>query len=209
MKVNYAEYESRSAYLSTDFGVELAQKKFGLTLEELEQKCGRYVRGVRKGKLKGAISWHKVIKGGWVKTGAYDHDQGRAHGFVAKNGVCFAFCLEAGDGSIVAERDVLWEHTRDGKIVNVWSSYRYSQDKIRYERERQEEERRAQEEAAKPKPVKVGAVIKKADGEVDIAFLECFEPIDLFDKVGQEVTFTCTIKGESLTGNLERVAILK
>lgn len=209
MKVNYAEYEARRAYLSTDFGAELAQKKFGLTPEQLEERCGRYVRGARKGKLKGSITWHKVCRGGWVKTGAYDHDEGKAHGFVAKNGVCFAFCIESGDGETIAEKDVIWNHSREGKTLNVWGSYQYSQDKINYERQRQEEERRAREEAAKPQPIKLGAVIKKVDGELDVAFLECFEPVDIFDKIGQEITLTCIIKGESITGNLERISKLK
>lgn len=60
---NYAQIDSRSAYLSTDFGEEIARKWFG---DESVDSLPRYTRGPRKGKIKGAVTWSKVIRGGWV-----------------------------------------------------------------------------------------------------------------------------------------------
>lgn len=39
------------------------------------------------------IVWTKCIKGGWVKTGSYDHEQMRAQGYVAQKGRCSDFQL--------------------------------------------------------------------------------------------------------------------
>lgn len=93
MKTNYAQFRDGYAYLSEDFGKELAMKKFNLTEEMLEIIAGRYVRGKRKGLLKGMIVWTKCIKGGWVKTGPYDFEAGRAQGFVQTKGECKDFQL--------------------------------------------------------------------------------------------------------------------
>lgn len=86
-------YDFKVSYLSSPFGLELACKKFDTTPEEIEKLVGRYSRGKRKGELRGAITWYKVVKGGWVKTGPYDFEQMRGQGFVAKPGVCFGFQL--------------------------------------------------------------------------------------------------------------------
>lgn len=59
---NYAYIEERSAWLSTEFGEKLARKYFGSQVDDLP----RYVRGKRKGQLKGQFNWMKVEKGGWV-----------------------------------------------------------------------------------------------------------------------------------------------
>jgi hypothetical protein len=134
MRTNYAEYQERSTYLSTDFGVRLACTKFGFTSEELAEKVGRYLRGPRKGLLKGSITWHKVTRGGWVKTGAYNQDEQRACGFVAKNGVCFAFQLIDGKGEVIAESHVVYEHRRGEKTLDVWGSYA-EQERIKYQKE--------------------------------------------------------------------------
>ena len=93
MKVNYAEFQQGYAYLSEDFGRDLAMRKFNLTEEQLEQIVGRYVKGKRKGKLKGKLVWTKCVKGGWVKTGPYDWDIGQACGYVAQKGKCDDFKL--------------------------------------------------------------------------------------------------------------------
>jgi hypothetical protein len=69
------------AYLSSDFGCDLAMKHFNLTLEQLEEKVGRYTKGKHKGELKGKLTWDKIEKGGWYKTGKYDEDAQQAHGF--------------------------------------------------------------------------------------------------------------------------------
>ena len=65
---NYAQIDNRDAYLSTDFGEEIARKWFG---DESVDALPRYVRGPRKGKIKGAVTWTKVLRGGWVRGGGY------------------------------------------------------------------------------------------------------------------------------------------
>lgn len=61
--------EEHLAYLSEEFGMTYAMRHLGKTEEELEAIVGRYVRGKRKGLLKGAIRWTKVIVGGWHRDG--------------------------------------------------------------------------------------------------------------------------------------------
>jgi hypothetical protein len=65
---NYAQIDNRDAYLSTDFGEEIARKWFG---DESVDALPRYVRGPRKGKIKGAVTWTKVLRGGWVRGAGY------------------------------------------------------------------------------------------------------------------------------------------
>lgn len=93
MKVNRAIFQSRFAYLSEDFGEELAMKKFNLTEDQLLQIVGIYVKGQRRGLLRGKIIWTKCTKGGWVKTGPYDWETGRACGYVCPPGKCSDFQL--------------------------------------------------------------------------------------------------------------------
>ena len=59
--MTFAKFEVRTADLSTDFGREIAEKWFPGKVEGLP----RYVRGKKKGKLKGVVSWVKITKGGW------------------------------------------------------------------------------------------------------------------------------------------------
>lgn len=66
----YAQINMRSAFLWTDFGLQMAQRYF--TPEELA-KLPRFVRGKRAGHIKGQITWCKVESGGWV------NDQGGGH----------------------------------------------------------------------------------------------------------------------------------
>ena len=61
-----AKITQRYAYLSTEFGANYACKIFGLTESELEEKTGRYVRGKRKGQLKGKLVWLHCTSGGWL-----------------------------------------------------------------------------------------------------------------------------------------------
>lgn len=85
-------FKHSTAWLSTEFGQELAMKVFKLTLEELEALVGRYKRGERKGLLKGKIDWYKVTHGGWYKTGKYDFDSMQGNGFVVPFvGLCFCY----------------------------------------------------------------------------------------------------------------------
>lgn len=61
---NYAQIQSSSAYLSTEFGEQLARKWFG---DESVDSLPRFTRGSRKGRIKGVITWSKVVRGGWVR----------------------------------------------------------------------------------------------------------------------------------------------
>ena len=61
------------AYISGEFGESMARRYFG---DEIVDAMPRYVRGNRKGQFKGQLVWTKVIRGGWVRTGAYDGDYG-------------------------------------------------------------------------------------------------------------------------------------
>jgi hypothetical protein len=65
MSVNYAVIETKESYLNSTFGRELAQLWLGLDNEMIESIVGRYSKGKRKGQLRGAIQWKKVIRGGW------------------------------------------------------------------------------------------------------------------------------------------------
>jgi hypothetical protein len=98
---NYATIESKSAPINSEFGMNFACRLFNLTPEELEAKVGRYSRGPRKGLLRGWLVWAKTTKGGWVKTGAYDHDAGAGNGFVAPANLTFAHGVFVNDALIL------------------------------------------------------------------------------------------------------------
>lgn len=76
---SYAVFKQNRAYLSSDFGENMARRYFG---DELIDSLPRYVRGKRKGLIKGSIWWKKVEKGGWVKTGRYNFEDMEATGYV-------------------------------------------------------------------------------------------------------------------------------
>ena len=92
MSVSYANYDQKEAFISSDFGETLARKWFG---DEVVDSLPLIKRGKRKGLRKGKIVWMKTVKGGWVKTGAYDFDAQRACGFIAPKGKIFYRCLYA------------------------------------------------------------------------------------------------------------------
>jgi hypothetical protein len=69
MAIQRSHSTQNGANLSEDFGLQLAMKKLGLTEAQLEEKLGRYTRGKRKGKIRGRLTWWKVVEGGWVSTG--------------------------------------------------------------------------------------------------------------------------------------------
>lgn len=74
------DYNSSYAYQMLD-GV---NRWFGFTEDDLAAKCGRFVRGKHKGKVRGWIVWRKCIEGGW---------NFKLNG-VVKPGMMFArFCL--------------------------------------------------------------------------------------------------------------------
>lgn len=91
--VNYCLSDYKKLPLTFDFALELAIKKTGMTLERLEELCGVYKRGPKKGKLKGHITYFKVTNAGWVRVGRRE-EGGLAKGFVCKKtGICYSFGL--------------------------------------------------------------------------------------------------------------------
>jgi hypothetical protein len=72
MEIQRAQITFNTAYLSDDFGLQLAMRKLELTEEQLAEKLGRYSRGKRKGKIKGQLVWEKTLCGGWVSNGYKD-----------------------------------------------------------------------------------------------------------------------------------------
>lgn len=93
--------ESHSAWLSSDWGRDYAMKVFDITLEEVEAKVGRYVRGKRKGQLRGLLTWCKTTKGGWVKLGRYDGDAMQGNGFVAGPNITYGHAVTDFHGTVL------------------------------------------------------------------------------------------------------------
>jgi hypothetical protein len=71
-----ADFFTRSAYLSSDFGESFARKYFG---EEVLKDLPRYVRGKRKGLLKGKVAWTRCTRGGWVGHWGGAHEECGGH----------------------------------------------------------------------------------------------------------------------------------
>lgn len=87
MGVNYAVREQKMTALHSDFAREFVARQFGtLAAEKIYAALPLYKRGKNKGLVKGFITWTKCIKGGWVRTGAYDHDAARGCGHVMAPG---------------------------------------------------------------------------------------------------------------------------
>lgn len=82
-----AQWEIKTAYLNTDFGLEYACKALGLTPAQVEEKVGRYTKGARKGQLRGLLQWVRVTRGGWVRTAPGYGDGERSQGFVVRPGL--------------------------------------------------------------------------------------------------------------------------
>ena len=59
---NSAQYEKKVAYLSSDFGYDLAVKWFGL---DQVQSLPKYTKGKHEGKPMGQVVWVKCVKGGF------------------------------------------------------------------------------------------------------------------------------------------------
>ena len=70
---NWAQTQRYEAYLNTNWGLEQAQLLTGLNNDMIEAFVGRYSRGKRKGQLRGAITWTKVVRGGWSLSGGRGH----------------------------------------------------------------------------------------------------------------------------------------
>lgn len=62
---NYGSIGEFTAWLSTEFGLNIAMKWFNLNEEEIESIFGRYKKGKRKGYLKGMVIWKRCTHGGW------------------------------------------------------------------------------------------------------------------------------------------------
>lgn len=64
----YADIAENYAYLNTEFGLNLAMRRLGLTEQQIERIVGgRYKKGKYTGQLKGKLVWKKVVAGGWHK----------------------------------------------------------------------------------------------------------------------------------------------
>lgn len=61
-RVQYCRTETKTAYLSEEFGEQYATRIFGA---DVVACLPRYVRGKRAGKIKAVIGWKKVAVGGW------------------------------------------------------------------------------------------------------------------------------------------------
>ncbi len=70
---NYADIETREAWLSSKFGEQMARRYFG---DKAVDDMPRYARGKRKGLLKGQIQWRKVERGGWVSDKSANNGRG-------------------------------------------------------------------------------------------------------------------------------------
>ena len=60
-----ADIDYRGGYMSSEFIEGMARRYFG---DDVVDALPRYVRGKRKGQLKGYLQWQKVTKGGWVSV---------------------------------------------------------------------------------------------------------------------------------------------
>ena len=119
-----ADIDYRDGYMSSEFIEGMARRYFG---DEIVDALPRYVRGKRKGQLKGFLQWQKVSKGGWVKTGPYDSDGMRASGYVERRigkviYVDLSIRVWGSEDILIASWD--WEHgvERDSVKVKVYET---------------------------------------------------------------------------------------
>lgn len=96
----YARTETRSSWLSQEFGESYARRIFG---DNLVDAMPRYVRGKREGQLKGKIEWIKVVRGGWVREGR----DGQGH-------------VERRSNSVIAARLILPEFRGPNTVLAIW-----------------------------------------------------------------------------------------
>lgn len=153
------EIKESRAMLFGEFGQNLACKKFNLTIEELAKAVGVKTRGKHKGSLRGEIRWLKTTRGGWVKTGQYDHEAMRGHGFIAPNNKCFYF-------QIVANGEVLYGAKNDpyeGRGIANWKEVLLSE-VCGKEIVKEEEEKESTEKLSELEIKKIAIRIKKEYG---------------------------------------------
>lgn len=127
MPVQYVQLRYLSAFLNTDFGLQLACRKLGKTPEEIEAVVGRYTRGKRKGQLRGKLTWAKVEQGGWVRQGYYDHDARQANGWVCRAvGLTFNYAIvDAWDDTKPALLAEPGYNNEDPTVALYWASQYY------------------------------------------------------------------------------------
>jgi hypothetical protein len=63
---NYAQLQTSTAPVSSQFGMSLLERYLGLNREIVEAIVGRYVRGKNKGQLRGLVSFVRCNHGGWI-----------------------------------------------------------------------------------------------------------------------------------------------
>lgn len=107
------------AYLSEEFGQNLAMKKFDMTIEQLEKIVGRYTRGKRMGQLRGVLRWFKIESGGFQPTGYRSETTDRVPGFlVREKGATFGYRIEDYNGKVLYGSDY-----QDSRGNVDWISY--------------------------------------------------------------------------------------
>lgn len=90
-----ARFADMSSSLASEFGLALAIRKLGTSVEELEAVLGRYTRGKNKGNLRGYIKWFKIESAGWCRLG-----DSRGFVFPVKSG-SFGYYITNYDGDII------------------------------------------------------------------------------------------------------------
>lgn len=73
--------------MNSDWAREFVARHFGPhAADKIYAALPKYQRGKNKGQPKGWVMWTKCTKGGWVKTGGYDHDAQQGNGYVMAPG---------------------------------------------------------------------------------------------------------------------------
>lgn len=101
----------RDAYISTEFGEQLAMKYFPNT----EEVVGRYSKGKRKGQLRGRVCWAKVYEGqgGWNYEGTFLSEHGALCGANDTRGVYQV----AGGGVVKPQTLAVWLTDYHGNVL--------------------------------------------------------------------------------------------
>ena len=101
---NYADIQTRNAWLSSEFGEQMARRYFG---DEAVDNMPRYARGKRKGLLKGQIEWRKVERGGWVS----DQRASNGRGYVERR-----------RGKVIAADLVMPQWGEEPEVLLSWTA---------------------------------------------------------------------------------------
>jgi len=111
-----AAFETKSAFLFTDFGAEFARKHF--TAEQIAQLGVYGPRSKHAGKSKGKVLWTKCTRGGWVSTSretASGDAQGYAENQVGKTvSVSLAHAEYGQQEVVVVTKDLSARETAKG-----------------------------------------------------------------------------------------------